>query len=69
MTRPRHIPKDGERYDGQAPFTSHRMDLLPYDRRKADRCAAASLIAGVCAIAGGVVLIIVTMSALLGGAL
>ena len=35
MTRPRHIPKDGERYDGEAPFTSHRMDLARSEARAA----------------------------------
>ena len=35
MTRPRHIPKDPERYDGEAPFTSHRMDLARPEARAA----------------------------------
>ena len=60
--------KQHERHVGQAPFTCHRMDL-PHYRRKADRCAAASLVAGVCAIALGVILIIAMLSTLFGGGL
>ena len=60
--------KSHRRTVGQTPFIFHRMDL-PYYRRKADRTAAASLVAGVCAIALGVILIIAMLSTLFGGGL